>query len=391
MPKKDCTSELLKLFESEDADLFVAKEKPKAFTADERLAESFQQIIDFVQKNGKEPEIDSGDFQEALLAKRLETIKNTPKKVDCLEQFDSLGLLTKPETPKSVEELFEKDELGLFGGDENKIFDIKHVKQKRVTNPVDERATRIQSKDFSLYKPIFEDAQGKLKNGEAKLVLFTSIDQLLVGRLYVYDGQMVYVADEGEIDQKEGYKQQRLKVIIENGTESNMYKRSLAQRLYEGGYCVVDKKELIDDISNEAEKINGYIYVVRSLSEDPKINTIENLYKIGFSKTPVSQRIANAKDDPTYLMAEVELIESYKLTGDYNPQKVEHVIHRIFADVALDLNITDKHGREYKPMEWYSVPINIIREVVDLIDSGEIVNYIYDSHKQKMTPIAYEK
>lgn len=391
MSKKNYTNELLKLFESEDANLFIAKGKPTAPTADDRLAESFQQIIDFVQENDREPEISSGDFQEALLAKRLEAIKNTSEKAEYLEQFDSLGLLAKPETPKSVEELFEKDELGIFSGDENKIFDIKHVKQKRVKNPVDERASRTPLKDFSVYKPIFEEAQSKLNNGENKLVLFTSIDQLLVGRLYVYDGQMVYVASEGEIDQKEGYRQQRLRVIIENGTESNMYKRSLAQRLYEGGYCVVDKEELIDDISDKAEKISGYIYVVRSLSEDPKINTIENLYKIGFSKTPVSRRIANAKDDPTYLMADVELIESYRLTGDYNPQKVEHMIHRIFAEVALDLNIIDKHGREYKPMEWYSVPINIVREVVDLIDSGEIVNYIYDSTKQKMIPITHEK
>lgn len=384
MTNKDFTNELLKLFESEDAVLFVPKNRPRVVTADDRLVESFQQIIDFVSENDRKPVIDSDDFSEALLAKRLELIKNTPKKVLALEKYDSIGLLVQPEAPKSIEELLENDEFGIFSGEENKIFDIKNVKKRKVTNSTENKAVRMRSKDFSLFKPLFVDIQKKLENGEKKLVLFTSIEQLSKGGFYVNGGQMVYVAEEGEIDQKAGYKQQRLRVIIENGTESNMYKRSLAQRLYEGGYCVASKDEIFKDNTVESEKIKGYIYVVRSLSEDSKINTIENLYKIGFSKTPVFQRIANAKDDPTYLMADVELVESYKLTGDYNPQKVEHMIHRVFADVALDMNIIDKNGREYKPMEWYCVPIHVIREVVDLIDSGDIVHYVYDLDKQVM-------
>ncbi len=384
MSDKDFTKELRELFESEAGALFIPKETPRKLTVDDRLAESFQQIINFVQENDCKPEIDSLDFNEALLSKRLELIKHTPEKVQALEQYDSLGLLVQPETPKSIEELFEKDEFGLFKGDENKIFNIEHIKQRKVVNPVGERATRIKSEDFAEFEIIFKDAQEKLKSGDNKLFAFKSVEQLHVGHLYINSGQMVYVASEGQIDEKAGYKQQRLRVIIENGTESNMYRRSLAQRLYEGGYCVVGNEELSSGLPDESEKIKGYIYVVRSLSENSKINTIANLYKIGFSRTPVSQRIANAKIDPTYLMSEVDLVESYRLTGDYNPQKVEDMIHRVFSDVALDMKIIDNQGREYKPKEWYSVPIHIIREVVDLIDSGEIVNYVYDSNQQKM-------
>ena len=387
MANKDFTNELLRLFESEDGAMFVATDKPKRATADDRLVESFQEIVEFVTAHDRKPVNNTDDFSESLLAKRLEAIKNTPKKVLALVEYDFLGLLVQPEAPKSMEELLENDEFGIFSGEENNIFDIKNVKQRQVTNHNESKAVRLRSKDFSLYKPLFTEAQKGLESGRNRLVLFTSIDQLSKGGFYVNGGQMVYVADEGEFDQKAGYKQQRLKVIIENGTESNMYKRSLAQRLYEGGYCVVSTDETTVEVSGQSEETKGYIYVVRSLSKDSKISTISNLYKIGFSKTPVSQRIANAKDDPTYLMADVELVESYRLTGDYNPQKVEHMIHRVFADAALDLKIIDKNGIEYKPLEWYSVPIHIVREVVDLIDSGEIVHYVYDSDKQEVLQI----
>lgn len=381
---KDYSKELLELFESEDAVLFVAKDKLRGPTADDRLSQSFLEIVDFVSKNDREPEIDAKDFSEQLLAKRLESIRCNHNKVTALEKYDSWGLLVQPEAPKTIEALLENDVFGIFGGEENKIFELKNVKPRQVVNQNDDRAKRMPAKDFVAFKPIFKEAQEKLKTGLNKLVLFTSIEQLQIGRLYVNGGQMVYVAAEGEIDQKAGYKQQRLKVIIENGTESNMYRRSLAQRLYEGGYCVVGVDEVFAMDTTADENVAGYLYILRSLSNDPKISTISNLHKIGFSTTPVAQRIANAKGDPTYLMAEVELVESYRLTGDYNPQKIEHMIHRVFSDVALDLKIIDKDGKEYKPLEWYSVPIHIIREVVDLIHSGEIVKYTYDSSNQIM-------
>ena len=387
MANKDLTDELLKLFESADGVMFMPKAKPKGFTADDRLIESFQEIIDFVSKNSRRPEINSTDFSEALLAKRLDSIRNTQEKVTVLEEYDTLGLLELAVAPKTIEELIENDTFGIFSGEENKIFEIKNVDQRRVENSVENKAVTMLAKDFAKYKPLFAQTHQKLESGENKLVLFTTIEQLHKGRFYVNSGQMVYVAEEGEIEKKAGYVQQRLRVIIENGTESNMYRRSLAQRLYEGGSCVVGVDEILGGTSSLDEVTKGYIYIVRSLSTDPKINTISNLYKIGFSTTPISQRIAGAKDDPTYLMAEVELVESYRLTGDYNPQKVEHMIHRVFADSALDLKIIDKNGLEYKPLEWYSVPIHIVREVIELIDSGEIVHYTYDSEKQKVIPI----
>jgi len=379
---KDLTDDLLKLFESDDGKLFVPKEKPKAPNPDDRLAESFQKIIDFVEENDRQPDIESNDINEAMLAKRLESIKNNPEKVKALESYDTLGLLAQPEAPACVEDLFEKDEFGLFSGSGSEVLDVKHVPLTPKAQS-EEIARRKKADDFDKFKAGFQKIQEELQSGKQKLVTFTNVDQIKQGRYFVSGGQLLYVEEIGKEKLVHGRMKSRIRAIFENGTESNMFLRSLSSQLYYDGYCVVDEEEIHDNVS-DTEDIKGYIYVVRSLSEDPNINTIENLYKIGFSRTPVSKRISGSKDDPTYLMSDLELVESYRVTGDYNPQKVEHFIHRVFADAALDLTITDKNGRNYTPREWYCVPIQAVRHAVELIGSGEIVNFIYDSENQQM-------
>lgn len=382
MMDKDLTDELLKLFNSDDGKLFEPKVKPSAPSPDDRLAESFQKILDYVNDNDCLPDIESNDINEAMLAKRLELIKNNPEKVKALESYDSLGLLAAPKIPDSVEELFEKDEFGLFSGAGSEVLDVKHVPLVPRSQP-EEVAKRKRAEDFQQFKAGFIETQNNLGTGKQKLVTFTNVEQIKEGRYYVNSGLLLQVVEIGEEKLVHGRMKSRIRAIFENGTESNMFLRSLSSQLYYDGYCVVDNAEIYDDI-NDNEDIKGYIYVVRSLSEDPSINTIENLYKIGFSRTPVAKRISGSKDDPTYLMSDLELVESYRVTGEYNPQKVEHFIHRVFADAALDVSIADKYGRSYTPREWYCVPIQAIRHAVELIDNGDITKYIYDNNAQRM-------
>lgn len=173
----------------------------------------------------------------------------------------------------------------------------------------------------------------------------------------------------------------RLRVIFENGTESNNYLRTLSSQLYnDDGFIVVNSETNEED----NKKAVGYIYILKSKSEDTSIQDIKDLYKIGMTEDTVENRIANAEKDPTYLMAPVEIVETYKVTGDYNTQKVEALIHRFFADAKVVLAITDKDGKEYTPDEWYSVPIGVIREAIDMLNTGDIVNFIYDNEKQKI-------
>lgn len=382
MNNKQISEQLIKLFESEKGQLFKPKERLVAITQEDRLIEKFREIIDFVDDNNALPSIDSSDINEALLAKRLEFIKSSPEKVKLLKPYDSHGLLIKPKPPKSVAELFESNDFNLFKGEANNIFKVKNVpiKPKAASDQV---AKRKRANDFNKFIDGFVQTQKNLKNGTQKLIIFTNVNQLKEKRYYVSGGQLLFVSHIGDAKYVHGRMKSRIRAIFENGTESNMYLRSLSSQLYYDGYCVVNQEEIIDDLSVEDDTA-GYIYIVKSLSDDPKINTISDLYKIGFSRSPVSKRISGSQDDPTYLMSDLELIESYRLTGDYNPQKVENIIHRIFSEAALEIIITDKNGEEYSPKEWYSVPIQAIRHAIDLIDSGEITNYVYNSELQQM-------
>src|SRR5699024_3030849 len=202
-------------------------------------------------------------------------------------------------------------------------------------------------------------------------------------------GVMCFVAEVGEdVDLVVGGKtqqKQRLRVVFENGTESKMYKQSLMTRMYEQQGQVlarsgVDASEIFD-----ADVESGHVYVLQSLSEDPAISGLEDLHKIGFSTTSVEQRIKNAESSPTYLMAPVRVVADYRL---YNvkPSALEHLLHRVFAAVRLDLTQIDPKGKDYDPSEWFIAPRDVINRAVAMIVSGEIVEYVYDPMRQQLVP-----
>lgn len=381
----DFSEDLVKLFEADEDNLFTPPKKAKQVTPDDRLTTSFNQISDFVQENDRLPDINSDDMQEASLAARLNSIRSNKDKIEALKSVDSLGLLEFPKAPESVDDLFEKDEFGLFSNVGDEILRVNKVLSR--PRPVQERAERRRVEDFENFKPGFEEQQTLLREGKLKLQRYVSVEQLHLGRYYVQAGQMLRIIDATEKKRVYDRNKERFRVIYENGTESNMYRRSLSMRLYEDGYAVVGTEEdsVYQKLTDEDE-IKGYIYVLRSLSDDPNVQNVKDLHKIGFSTTPVSDRIKGAENDPTYLMSGVNVVDSYLLTGDFNPQKVEHFLHRIFSDAKVDLKIIDKTGREYTPSEWYSVPLIAIEQAVNMLQNGDIVDYHYDKDLQKIVP-----
>ena len=130
------------------------------------------------------------------------------------------------------------------------------------------------------------------------------------------------------------------------------------------------------EVSNDDEP-TGYIYVLRSLSEDPRIQEIEDLFKIGFSRQPVLERIKNAASDPTFLMADVAPVTHFE-TYNLNPQQFEKLIHRFFAKACLNLDIIGEDGKRFAPREWFAVPLPIIEQAIKLLISGDIIKYFYD-------------
>ena len=371
----DHYNELAALFEGPDAGLFKPPEKRHIATADERLIDSFKQIEDFVRRNNRLPEKDAATIKEKMLRARLDGIRTDRNKVDALQDVDELGLLEEEKAPESLDELFGND--GWLFNDNTGIFDMTGIpKERREVRNAAKAEKRKKCEDFEKYEPLFKEQQNLLGAGARKLVFFRNVDQLQPGNFYVYDGLMCYVVSFDEKERKAGgYSQQRITVIFENGTESHMYRRSLAQRLYEGGTIVVDANHA--NVDSATDNVTGYIYVLKSLSTDPKVTTIKDFYKIGQTSGTVADRIKNAEVDPTYLMAPVEIVDTYRLSGDLNPERVEHLLHKFFSDAKVELEMIDTDGHTYIPEEWYSVPLSAVNEAVDLLRTGEITDYIY--------------
>ena len=174
-------------------------------------------------------------------------------------------------------------------------------------------------------------------------------------------------------------------MIYENGTESDIKYKTITKNLSVTGYSVVDCSEISDEdfekmftvTDNDVE--SGTIYVLRSKSTRPEIASIPNLYKIGFTITSVESRISNAKNEPTYLCADVEVVATWKV---YNVKSstFEALIHKLFASVQLQVTV-DGH----RPKEWFIVPLPIIEKAIVNIIKG--IPMMYDRQIQQIIEI----
>ena len=393
----------------EDDPLGLLDIKPKrsnVITADERLIESFKEINDYMEQHGKEPSA-SRDIQERRLYSRLKGLREDPGKALALKEYDSFNLLgdiSIPDPPgpteiKTIDDILEDDALGLLdgiggidpvekSGTEEDIFNIKNI--PKVVEKPDYVAKRKPCKDFEKFEPLFKQMHSELASKKKKLRPFKSERQIKPSSFFILQGMMVYVVAIGEKEQRSyGNFNARLYCVFENGTESNMFLRSLAAAFWKDEnsrqVVAIDDMEMFDEtgaISYE-DKPTGYIYILRSLSEDPNIKAIENLYKIGFSSQPVAKRIQGAAQDPTYLMADVTPLMEFK-TYNLNPQKLEKLLHRFFAKCCLNLDVYDNDGNRHTPREWFVVPLHDIETAINILINGEIVNYRYDDKKQEI-------
>jgi Meiotically up-regulated gene 113 len=141
---------------------------------------------------------------------------------------------------------------------------------------------------------------------------------------------------------------------------------------------------LFADATEDGDEASGTIYVLRSNSELPIVsNNRDLLHKIGVTSGKVERRIANAKVEPTFLLAEVEIVATYELFN-INRTKLENLIHRIFDPARLDIEVKDRFGNPVVPREWFLVPVFIIDEAVEKIREGVIDRYVYDPLKARL-------
>lgn len=380
------------------ADLGIAVEPLKVSSRsprEERIIAGFEDIVRFHQTHGRAPRHgEDGDIFERLYAVRLEQLRRLPEARALLAGLDSAGLLSGATTASTEVEVVDEDalmaELGVGAGavtngakDQHDITVLKNVRSSSEKRAAEEIGQHTRCIDFEKFKSLFTQIQDDLKSGLRICRRFKEDAEINKGEFYILGGQIAYVAEMAEQKQDEhGRWDARLRVIYSNGTESNILLRSLQKALYkdDAGRRVTepDAGPLFAAESEEGDIESGTIYVLRSQSTHPYITEHRELiHKIGVTGGKVETRIAAAKKDATYLLADVEVVATYKL-HNVNRTKVEKIFHQMFGAVQLDLTIDDRFGNPVKPREWFLVPLHVIDQAVQHIQDGSITSVIYD-------------
>jgi hypothetical protein len=360
-----------------------------------RIIAGFEEIEAFYEKNGRIPQHGEGrDIFERLYATRLEAIAVSQECRDVLEGLDKHSLLDK--VAVSVAELsadIDDDtllaELGVDIPNEGDLTNLTHVKSTAEKRAAEEIGSRTPCADFDKFKPLFAKVKDEMKEGIRKTLRFKEDASINQGEYFILNGQIAYIDNIGELTEDAfGKWDGRLRIIFDNGAESNILLRSLQKALYkdDAGRRITNPNAgpLFDDHVEDSDHESGTIYVLRSKSEQPEIKANVNvLHKIGVTGGDVDKRIASAKLDPTFLMADVEVIATYDLYN-INRTKLENLLHRFFEGARLDVQITDRFGNPVVPREWFLVPLFVIDQVVEKIKEGTLGDYRYDSQTAEL-------
>jgi hypothetical protein len=381
------------------AEDFGVEDKPVGRSAlEQRILAGFEEIERFVEQHGRPPQHgEDRDIFERLYAVRLDRMRQSPECRAVLKDVDSRGLLgTSPELTHATPGEPDDAELQAALGDlasEDDVTKLVHVRSHEDRKAAEEVAHRTPCADFEKFRPLFDQVQAELNAKIRETIPFEHEGRFNVGDLFILDGQKAYVAAVGKVMMKDfGREDSRLRVIFDNGTESNMLLRSLQRALYKVEHSRrilppgKDASALFADIEEEGDHTSGYIYVLRSKSEHAYVAQHRLiLHKIGVTGGDVTARIARAKKEPTYLLADVEIVRTYKL-ANINRMKLEELLHRFFNNVRVDMTLKDRFGFDVAPTEWFLVPVSAIDEVIDRITDGSIDRFRYDPNLGRLVP-----
>ncbi|MDD2721008.1 MAG: GIY-YIG nuclease family protein [Gallionella sp.] len=368
---------------------------------EERIIAGFEDILRFYQTHGRAPQHgEDRDIFERLYAVRLDQLRKLPEAKILLVALDTPGLLSGiASTAINVDALDEDAllaELGVAGESaEGDITVLRHVRSTIEKRAAEEIAQRTPCADYEPFKALFEAAASGLKSGTWMTKPVARDASIELGDFFIIGGQIAYVAEMNEAGKtKDGRDNPRLRVIFDNQTESNLLLRSLVRSLYPDGDKRLGQRLIPRDDGPlfsgvlEADDIeSGTIYVLRSLSDHPFVaQHRELIHKIGVTGGDVATRIAGASKDATYLLADVEVVATYKL-HNINRTKLEGLFHKLFGAAQIDLSIEDRFGNKVKPREWFLAPLQVIDEAIARFVDGSVTEFTYDPFTASLQPI----
>ena len=364
----------------------TVQEKPVSRSPrDERVIAGFEDIQRFFGEHGRPPQHGHDrDIFERLYAVRLDRLRKLEDCRSLLEAFDVHGLLDSTdertlEAPVSDDELLQA-----LGADQasDDLTQLKHVRSAVDKKAAEEIAQREKCPDFEKFEGIFEQVQREIDTGLRTTRPFELKSEIRPGRLFIVGGQIAYVAEMEEMFlNAQSRTDARLRVIFSNGTQSKMLMRSLQRSLHkdDASRRITDPSAgpLFSSNIEEHDEESGTIYVLRSKSDLPVVaENRDLLHKVGVTGGSVERRIANAQIEATFLLADVEIVTTYKLLN-IDRLRLENLIHRVLEPARLDIEVHDRFGNPVTPREWFLVPLFVIDEVVDRIKDGTISGLVY--------------
>lgn len=371
----------------------TAAEAVRSFTPlQERIIAGFEDIQRFVIEHGRLPQHgEDRDIFERLYAVRLDRLRNMPDARELLATIDQNGILDGAglavQSPAILDDASLLSELGVSADADDDITLLRHVTSRAEKRAAEEIANRERCEDFDTFKPLFDRAQADLKarTRQAKVLSQSEVTlaEIQPGNFFIVGGQLAYIAaSTGEFVTQYERNDRRVRVIYDNGTEASVLSRSFQKSLYrdESARRITEQSvgPLFGDVAEPDDLQSGTIYVLRSKSAHPYVEEHRELiHKIGVTGQPVLSRIANARNDPTFLLAEVEIVAEYRLYN-INRAKLENLIHRALSPARLDLSAGDRFGKSVHPREWFLVPLGAIDQLVSMISDGSLTDHKYD-------------
>ena len=316
-----------------------------------RAVEVIERINAFMDETGAEPVSEPGrSVRERMLANELAGLRASKADLDGLAAYDPRSLVFGG---KGAADPLD-DPLLSDGLD---IFEVRD-ELKPMARP-DFVADRRPCPDFERFEPLFEGIRKAVEDGTRKPQSFRQ-ERLELGEFFALKGQLVHVADLRDEHRRNGKLDARLRVIFDNGTESNLLMSSLVRRLYE------DKDARRIGVTDAGPLFmgarTGFVYVLRSLSEKPEV---QGLLKVGTTSGAVEDRIAHAETQSTFLFAPVVIVETYELVG-HSAKEAERRIHRALRPYHVALRVTGPDGRSFSSVEWFRATPEKVEKAISL-------------------------